>query len=173
VATETSGNSFYVSTACGHVLCFGPIVCIVFMLIYTVVNKLGSSCIKNITLHNQPNNSTEQSPSWEANSHSAGQEIPCLLWNPKVHYRVHNSPHWPLSWATCIQSTPPHPISLICVLILSSHLRLGLPSALTLRLFNQNFVCISSLSHACYMPRQSHTPWFDFPNNILIWHCIK
>jgi hypothetical protein len=37
----------------------------------------------------QPTNSIEQSPSLKANSHSATQEIPCLLWNLKIHYCVH------------------------------------------------------------------------------------
>jgi hypothetical protein len=37
-------------------------------------------------------NSMEQSPSWKADSHSASQEIPCLLCNAKFHYRVHNIP---------------------------------------------------------------------------------
>jgi len=35
-----------------------------------------------------------------------------------------------LSWVSSIQSTHPHPTSRRCILILSSHLRLGLPSGL-------------------------------------------
>jgi len=33
----------------------------------------------------------ERSPSWEAYSSSESQEIPPILWNSMVHYRLHNS----------------------------------------------------------------------------------
>jgi hypothetical protein len=36
--------------------------------------------------------SIDQIPFCEASSHSATEEIPLLLWNSKVHYRVNNSP---------------------------------------------------------------------------------
>jgi len=34
----------------------------------------------------------EQSPAGKANQFSASQEIPCFIWNPKVHYHIHKCP---------------------------------------------------------------------------------
>jgi hypothetical protein len=69
----------------------------------------------------------EQSPCWEANRSSATDEIPRILWNPKFHYRIHNSP---LIAPILSQIDPAHPTSRRSILILSSSLRLGLPSGL-------------------------------------------
>jgi len=37
-------------------------------------------------------NSPQQSPSWDANSSLASQEIRLKLWKLNVHFRAHNSP---------------------------------------------------------------------------------
>jgi len=70
----------------------------------------------------------QQSPSCEANRFSASQGIPRTLWNPNVHYRIHNStPPVPI----LRQINPvhaPHSTSWRSILILFSHLGLGLPS---------------------------------------------
>ena len=71
-----------------------------------------------------------QSPSWEANWFAASQEIPRISRNPKVHSAHTNIHHLSLSWASPIQSIYPHPTSWRSILILYTHLCLGLPSGL-------------------------------------------
>jgi hypothetical protein len=83
----------------------------------------------------------EQSPSWEATSHSDGQEIPRLLWSPKVHYCLHMSTSLApiLSQTHPINTFPPYFPKTHSNIIL--HLRLGLPSGLFPSGFS-NFVSI-------------------------------
>jgi len=67
----------------------------------------------------------EQSTSWQADSRSAGQEIPSLLWNSRFQYRFHTNP--PPS-TILIYLNPVHKLTIFSwsVLILSSYLCLCL-----------------------------------------------
>jgi len=58
-------------------------------LVYTRLEFLKSMSIRVYYLLTY---SMEQSPSWEANWSAASQEIPHILWNPKVHYSIHKCP---------------------------------------------------------------------------------
>jgi hypothetical protein len=104
--------------------------------------------------------SIQQSPSLKANRFSASQEILSILWNPKVHYQIHNSPP-PVP--TLSQVNPfhaPHTTFWSSILIISSYLRLCLQSGL----LPSGFPIITlyePLLHTCYMPRQSKSSWFD------------
>jgi len=109
----------------------------------------------------------EQRPSWEANRFSASQEIPRILWNPKVHYRSHKRPPPVpiLSQLDPVHSPTSH--------FLKIHLNITLPSrsgsprwSLSFRFPHQNPVYASHLPHTRYMPRPSHSSRFYHPNNI-------
>jgi hypothetical protein len=96
----------------------------------------------------------EQSPYWEATSQSSSQESSKPLHDPQVYYHVHKSqPLVPI-----LNQMHPvhnfHPISLRFILILSSYLRLYLPSGLvpsgfpilnTFLFFSMHAVCPTHL----------------------------
>ena len=66
--------------------------------------------------------------------------------NPKFITAHTSARHLSLSWFTSIQSIPPHPTSWISILILYSHLLLGLPSDLFPSGFPTNTPYMSLLS---------------------------
>jgi len=111
--------------------------------------------------------SMEQSPSWETNRFSASQEIPHILWNTKVHYRIHKCPP-PIPILSQLD-----PIHTLTSHFLKIHLNIILPStpgspkqSLSLRFPHQNPVYVSPLPHTPYMPRPSNSSRFHYPNNI-------
>ena len=72
-------------------------------------------------------NSVEQSPAWETNGLSASQKTPPILWNFMQLQEPDICPYSkPDGSSPCS-----HPISWRLILIVSSHLLLGLPSCLS------------------------------------------
>ena len=91
---------------------------------------LWDSAVYAIACHYILTYSMVQSPSWEANLFAGSQEISRISRNPKVHYRTHKRPQ---SVSILGQPNPVHIHTshlLESILILSTHLHLGLPSGL-------------------------------------------
>jgi hypothetical protein len=103
------------------------------------------------------------SSSWEAASCIVTQEFPNILWNRKVHYPAHNNT---LMVLTLSQITPFYTTSfyLRSILILSTHLRLCLPSSLLPSSFPTKFLYEFLAIHLCYMPFPSRPPLLDHSN---------
>ena len=74
--------------------------------------------------------SMEQSPSWEATGFHLLKKFPSFYGTRKFITAFTNARHLSLTRASSIQSTLPNFTSWTSILILSSHLRLGLPSGL-------------------------------------------
>ena len=124
--------------------------------------------------------STERSPSWEANRFSASQEIPPAFYRTRRFITAFTSArHLSLSWASSIQYMPPYTTSSTSNWIPStpgsSHW------SLSLRFPHQNPVYASPLLHTCYMLRPTHSSRFNHPKSIgwgvsviklLRLHCI-
>jgi hypothetical protein len=109
--------------------------------------------------------SMEQSPSWAANRFSPSQEIPLILWITKVPYRIYKCPPPGPVLSQINPAYGPHPTSWRSILILSSHLRMGLPRSLFPSGFPTKTLYTPPLClHTFYVPRPS--PRFYHPKNI-------
>jgi hypothetical protein len=72
----------------------------------------------------------ELSTAREATSCAATWELHSILWNPKIHYRIHKSPPFDPILSQINPDNIPHTISPRYILILSTYLCFGLPCCL-------------------------------------------
>jgi hypothetical protein len=104
---------------------------------------------------------------WKADSHTACWTTACFPYGPGSFINaLTEARHWTLSWASQIQFAPSIPICLTSILMLSSHLRLGLPTGFFPSGPQPKACKQLSLPHACYMSHPPYPPWFNHPNNI-------
>jgi hypothetical protein len=95
---------------------------------------------------------------------AATQELPSISWNQTVRCRVDSNPPLVRIPSQIIHSISPHPISLTSILIVLTHLRLGLPSGLFHSRFPTNNPYALFSSHSCYIPCPSHPALFAHSN---------
>ena len=110
--------------------------------------------------------SMEQSPNWGTNRFSASQETPHILWNPKVHFRIHN---FPPSAPVLSQLHPVHtPISYLLKIYLNIiPIYVWVSQVVSFPQVSPPTPCIGlSYPHTHYMPHPSNCCRFDHPNNI-------
>ena len=70
----------------------------------------------------------EKSPSWKLTDLQLVKKFPAFYGTRRFITAFTSAHQLSLSWTSSTQSIPPHPTSLRSILILSSHLRLGVPS---------------------------------------------
>ena len=93
------------------------------------------------------------------------KKFPAFYGIPRFIAAFTSARHLPLSWTSSIQSLTSYPTSWRSTLILSSHLCLGLPSALFPSAFPTKtlYTPLLSLKHSTRPP---HSSWFDHTNSI-------